>query len=66
MSFKDALASELERFGYTKAHLARLVRVDPSTVTSWTKGRTEPKGSQFSRLVKVMPRLKDAYDDPAA
>lgn len=63
MSFREALLTEMRRCGYTKAALARAVSVDKSTVTYWTNGSRIPLGRHFARLVKVMPRLKTAFDD---
>lgn len=53
----------MRRCGYTKAALARAVDVDKSTVTYWTNGTREPRAKQYARLVRVMPRLRYAFDD---
>ena len=63
MAFKDALAREMRRGGFTKSGLANAVRVDRSAVTRWTDGSTEPSARVYARLVKVLPKLRTVFYD---
>lgn len=63
MAFKDALLKEMRRAGLTKSGLAAAVEVDKGAVTRWTSGAAEPNRRSFARLIKILPRLKKAFDD---
>jgi transcriptional regulator with XRE-family HTH domain len=60
--FAEKLAAELVRHGYSQRHFAQLIGVDPSTITGWMKGRCQPKAATFSRVVRVLPRMRNAFD----
>lgn len=66
MAFKDALATALSEAGITNSELARKVNVHRSTVTGWLQGRSEPRGAQFSRLIKALPSLGGVFDEEVA
>ncbi len=53
-AFGEALQDWLGRAGKNQEGLAQAVRVSPSTVTSWVRGRKRPDGKSLVRLLAVL------------
>jgi transcriptional regulator with XRE-family HTH domain len=45
--------------GWTQRELARMVGVDPHTVSQWERGRRAPRGARLRRLGEVCGRCSD-------
>ncbi len=54
--FAKFLTREMKRGGWSRAELARELRVGRTTVYGWLNG-AEPSDENFSRLARLFPRL---------
>ncbi len=57
--FGEAVQEWLERAGQNQAGLAKIMGVDPSTITGWVRGRKRPYGRTLARLLAVLSQRAD-------
>jgi len=53
MNLGNKLRSTREEYGYTQAKLAKLLDMSQKTISSWERGRTNPKMDDLHRICKI-------------